>query len=83
MTGLIDMSGDIFRSLDKKSSTVLVTIDYSAFDKISHKLLIAKLKCFGLDSTAISFFYKITKFNGSFDKPCDTDGRLKAHLAYL
>lgn len=56
-TALINLVDNIIRAVDKRDAVTLVNVDYSkAFDKISHKLLCAKLKYYAFDDISISFF---------------------------
>lgn len=56
-TALTRVVDDIAESTDKKKVTAVVLLDFSkAFDTISHELMYAKLKYFGLDHKSISFF---------------------------
>nr|CAH7767839.1 unnamed protein product [Callosobruchus chinensis] len=56
-TALLDITDNIFRALDKKMATILISLDFSkAFDTIDHGLLCAKLQYYGLDEMSIHFF---------------------------
>nr|CAI5863097.1 unnamed protein product [Callosobruchus analis] len=56
-TALLNITDNIFRALDKKMASVLISLDFSkAFDTIDHGLLCAKLQYYGLDETSIHFF---------------------------
>lgn len=56
-TAMLNLTDNIFRSLDKNLSVILISLDYSkAFDMIDHELLCSKLKYYGLDEISQSFF---------------------------
>ena len=56
ITALVEITDHIFKSLDKSEITLLVLLDYSkAFDCANHKLILAKLKSFGFDNSALSW----------------------------
>lgn len=56
-TALLSITDNIARALDKKLAAILIALDYSkAFDVIDHDLLVAKLKFYGCDDIALSFF---------------------------
>lgn len=53
-TAMLDVTDDIVKAADRGKVTLLVLLDYSkAFDTVSHKLLIAILKFFGLAEGAL------------------------------
>lgn len=56
-TSLLNITDNIIRALDKKLSTVLVSLDLSkAFDSINHDLMCAQLIYYGFDPTSVAFF---------------------------
>lgn len=56
-TALLNLTDSIFRAIDSKLATILVSLDYSkAFDKICHSLICAKLLYYGFDKVSVSFF---------------------------
>ena len=55
-TALIEITDNIYKSLDNSEITILVLLDYSkAFDCANHKLILAKLKSFGFNNTALKW----------------------------
>ena len=55
-TALLNISDDIYQSLDKSQITILILLDYSkAFDCANHKLILAKLKAAGFQDDALSW----------------------------
>ena len=56
ITALVEITNNIYKSLDKSEITILVLLDYSkAFDCANHKLILAKLKSMGFHSTALNW----------------------------
>lgn len=56
-TALLQVNDDIFRAWDSNLCTCLILLDFSkAFDTIEHKLLLTKLKYYGLGDIALRFF---------------------------
>ena len=56
ITALVEITDNIFKALDNSEITILVLLDYSkAFDCANHKLILAKLKSFGFDNTALNW----------------------------
>ncbi|KAI5731016.1 hypothetical protein M8J77_003291 [Diaphorina citri] len=56
-SALLKVIDDIQFALDKKKASILVLFDFSkAFDLVSHKILLAKLKTFGFSDGVVSWF---------------------------
>ena len=56
ITALLDITDNIYKSLDESEITILVLLDYSkAFDCANHTLILAKLKSFGFHNTALKW----------------------------
>ncbi|KAI5732387.1 hypothetical protein M8J77_026107 [Diaphorina citri] len=56
-TALLKVSDDIHAAMDNTMASILVLFDFSkAFDLVSHKILLAKLKSFGFDESAVQWF---------------------------
>ncbi|KAI5721851.1 hypothetical protein M8J77_026574 [Diaphorina citri] len=56
-SALLKVTDDIQFALDKKKASILVLFDFSkAFDLVSHKILLAKLKMFGFGDGVVSWF---------------------------
>lgn len=56
-TALLDLTDDMLRAVDDAKVTVTVMLDYSkAFDCLDHKLLLAKLKYYGISVNALGWF---------------------------
>ena len=55
-TALLNISDDIYQSMDKSQITILILLDYSkAFDCANHRLILAKLKAAGFQDDALSW----------------------------
>ena len=55
-TALIDITDNIYKSMDDSLITILVLLDYSkAFDCANHKLIIAKLKALGFKNSSLKW----------------------------
>ena len=55
-TALIDITDNIYKSLDNSEITILVLLDYSkAFDCANHKIILAKLKAYGFKNSALKW----------------------------
>ena len=55
-TALLNITDDIYKSLDKSQITILILLDYSkAFDCANHRLILAKLKAAGFQDDALSW----------------------------
>ena len=55
-TALLNISDDIYQSMDKSQITILILLDYSkAFDCANHRLILAKLKAAGFHDDALSW----------------------------
>ena len=55
-TALLNITDDIYQSLDKSQITILILLDYSkAFDCANHRLILAKLKAAGFQDDALSW----------------------------
>ena len=55
-TALLNITDDIYQSLDKSQITILILLDYSkAFDCANHRLILAKLKNAGFDNEALAW----------------------------
>ena len=55
-TALIDITDNIYKSMDNSLITILVLLDYSkAFDCANHKLIIAKLKALGFKNSSLKW----------------------------
>ena len=71
-TAIFDMSEILFENWSKKKVSTCTFIDFSrAFDSLDHRILLSKLKLYGLDARSISFMesyidnpYQCTKVNG-------------------
>ncbi|KAI5707715.1 hypothetical protein M8J77_008256 [Diaphorina citri] len=56
-SALLKVSDDIQAAMDKTMATILILFDFSkAFDLVSHRILLQKLRTFGLDQNAIAWF---------------------------
>ena len=56
ITALIDITDNIYKSLDNSEITILVLLDYSkAFDCANHKLILAKLKALGFKDSSLKW----------------------------
>ena len=54
ITALVDITDNIYKALDNSEIIILVLLDYSkAFDMANHKLILAKLKAFGFNNSAL------------------------------
>ena len=55
-TALLNITDDIYQSMDKSQITILILLDYSkAFDCANHRLILAKLKAAGFQDDALSW----------------------------
>ncbi|XP_026683321.1 uncharacterized protein LOC113469656 [Diaphorina citri] len=55
-SALLKVSDDIQAAMDKTMATILILFDFSkAFDLVSHRILLQKLRTFGLDQNAIAY----------------------------
>ena len=55
-TALLNITDDIYQSMDKSQITILILLDYSkAFDCANHRLIFAKLKAAGFQDEALSW----------------------------
>ena len=55
-TALLNITDDIYQSIDKSQVTILILLDYSkAFDCANHRLILAKLKAAGFQDDALSW----------------------------
>ena len=55
-TALVEISDNIYKSIDNSEITILVLLDYSkAFDCANHKLILAKLKSYGFKNQALKW----------------------------
>ena len=55
-TALLNITDDIYQSMDKSKITILILLDYSkAFDCANHRLILAKLKAAGFQDEALSW----------------------------
>jgi hypothetical protein len=55
-TALIDITDNIYKSMDNSLITILVLLDYSkAFDCANHKLILAKLKAYGFKNSSLKW----------------------------
>ena len=83
-TALLKMTEDWRRSLDKRESALAIAIDLSkAFDSIHHNLLLAKLKAYGLSSSALrlmSSYLLDRKQRVCLQGVCSSYAELKAGL---
>ena len=53
---LLNITDDIYQSMDKSKITILILLDYSkAFDCANHRLILAKLKAAGFQDEALSW----------------------------
>ena len=56
ITALLDITDNIYKSLDESEITILVLLDYSkTFDCANHTLILAKLKSFGFHNNALKW----------------------------
>ena len=56
ITALLDITDNIYKSLDESEITILVLLDYSkAFDCANHTLILAKLKSLGFHNSALKW----------------------------
>lgn len=73
VTNLVEYVSFLAQKLDRKAQIDAIYLDFSkAFDKISHRLLLAKLSCFGFTGAMLSWFksyisdrHLTVVFNGS------------------
>ena len=57
-TALLNITDDIYKSLDKSQITILILLDYSkAFDCANHRLILMKLKSLGFHNEALAWIY--------------------------
>ena len=55
-TALVEITNNIYKSMDNSEVTILVLLDYSkAFDCANHKLILAKLKSLGFKDSALKW----------------------------
>jgi len=56
-TALVKVSDDLRKAIDQKKLSILVLLDFSkAFDRVQHKLLLAKLKSLGFSDSVVKWF---------------------------
>nr|CAH7759109.1 unnamed protein product [Callosobruchus chinensis] len=56
-TALLKVTDDILEAIDTDESSILVMLDFSkAFDYVNHKILISRLKYYGLGEVPLRFF---------------------------
>ena len=55
-TALVDITDNIYKTMDHSQITILVLLDYSkAFDCANHKLILAKLKALGFKNSSLKW----------------------------
>ncbi|XP_045462601.1 uncharacterized protein LOC123672518 [Harmonia axyridis] len=77
-TALLNITDDIFKSVDQGNLTILTQLDYiRAFDSINHQLLIVFLHYVGLSQPAINL---LADYIGSRSQAVRIDGNLSSFL---
>ncbi|QJC37765.1 hypothetical protein GJU03_01205 [Enterobacteriaceae endosymbiont of Donacia bicoloricornis] len=75
ITTLLEVTDDILKSFDEAKVTTSVLLDYTkAFDSINHKLLIAKLRYFGVHDDSINWFHSYLTDRKQKVKLCGENG---------
>lgn len=78
-TALLKITNDVRKGAEEGLVTVLLLFDYKqAFDKISHELLLIKLKCYGFANETIAWFHSY--LSGRSQAVVGLDGTLSSFL---